>query len=81
MKEYWMCIIGGTNLSNKYKGKGADWPLRQAVRNKYNEIFDTDDVCVSGWGIDEERYKILRNLHLKSTLDLKQMLFDYEHKI
>lgn len=80
MKEYWMCIIGGTDPS-KYKGNGADWPLRQAVRDAYNNIFGDDDVCASGWGIDEERYQILRTLYLKSTLDLKQMLFDYEHKI
>lgn len=73
IKEYWMCIIGGTN-PNEYKGNGADSPLRMAVRDKFNEIFGSDEVCTSGWGIDEERYEILRRLHLKSTEELKELL-------
>lgn len=72
-KRYWMCIIGGTN-PNLYKGNGADFPLRMAVRDKYNEIFGEDEVCASGWGIDEERYNILRTLHSKSTEELKELL-------
>lgn len=72
-KQYWMCIIGSTN-PNKYKGNGADFPLRNAVRDVYNDIFGEDEVCSSGWGIDEERYIILRDLHSKSTEDLKKLL-------
>lgn len=72
-KEYWMCIIGGTD-PNKYKGTGADFPLRMAVRQKFNEIFGSEEVCASGWGIGEERYEILRRLHLKSTDELKKLL-------
>lgn len=72
-KEYWMCIIGG--VTKDKLGWGADWPLRQAVRDKFIEIFDQpDDVCASGWGIDEERYELLRTIHLKSTEELKKML-------
>lgn len=55
-------------------GNGADWPLRQVVRNEFNEIFGEDEVCASGWGIDEERYELLRSLHLKPTQDLTKAL-------
>lgn len=72
-KQYWMCIIGGVDPS-KYEGNGADYPLRQAVREKYYEIFGEDEVCASGWGINEERYHLLRSLHLKSTEELKKLL-------
>ena len=72
-KQYWMCIIGGAN-PDEYKGNGADLPLRMAVRNKFNEIFGEDEVCASGWGIDEERYNLLRQLHSKDTLTLKKLL-------
>lgn len=73
MKQYWMCIIGDVD-PKLYKGNGADGPLRHAVRDKFNEIFGPDNVCSSGWGIDEERYQLLRSLHLKSTLELKTLL-------
>lgn len=76
-KQYWMCIIGGTN-PDLYEGNGADTPLRMAVRNKYYEIFGEDEVCSSGWGVDEERYEVLTRLHLKSTDDLKKLLKNYE---
>lgn len=71
--EYWMAIIGPAD-PNEYKGNGADSPLRRAVRDKFNEIFGEDEVCASGWGIDEERYKVLRELHTKSTSDLIKAL-------
>ena len=71
-KQYWMCIIGG--VPKKDLSWVADGPLRRAVRNKFNEIFGEDEVCASGWGIDEERYKILRTLHTKSTEELKKLL-------
>ena len=72
-KQYWMCIIGGTN-PDKYKGNGADGPLRSVVRNKFNEIFGPDEVCASGWGINEERYELLRSLHLLPTHKLAELL-------
>ena len=72
-KQYWMCIIGPVDL-NKYEGNGADWPLRQSVRDQFNETFGPDEVCASGWGINEERYQLLRSLHLKSTIDLRKLL-------
>ena len=71
-KQYWCCIIGGVPM--KKLGFGADGPLRSAVRNKFNEIFGPDDVCSSGWGIDQERKDILTSLHNKSTEELKKLL-------
>jgi hypothetical protein len=71
-KEYWMCIIGGVDRNSL--PMGSDSPLRMAVREKYFQMFGHDDVCASGWGIDEERYQVLRELHLKSTEELKKLL-------
>lgn len=77
-KEYWMCLIGPIN-PNKYKGNGADFPLRMAVQNEFINMFDEcNEVCASGWGIDEERYEILRNLHILPTMDLKKMLKEHQ---
>jgi len=73
-EQYWMCMIGPAD-PKEYKGNGADSPLRNAVRNTFYDMFDPDDdVCASGWGIDQERYDILRTLHLYSTEDLKSLL-------
>ena len=71
-KQYWMCIIGPVN-PDKYKGNGADLPLRMAVRNTFNEIFGKDEVCASGWGISQERYEALRILHGFSTEKLVEL--------
>lgn len=72
-KQYWLCLIGG--IAPEKIGWGADFPLRMAVREKYGEMFGEDeDVCASGWGIDEERYNILRDLHMLPTADLKTFL-------
>jgi hypothetical protein len=71
-KQYWMCIIGG--VPKEDLGFGVDGPLRMAVRDKFFELFGNDDVCSSGWGIDQERYELLRLLHLKSNDELKKLL-------
>lgn len=70
---YWMCIIGPVKKSEiPY---GGDYPLRQAVRDKFYEMFEPeDDVCASGWGINEERYQVLRSLHCIDTDSLKKLL-------
>ncbi len=71
--QYWMCLIGPVKQNEL--GWGADGAMRSAVRDKFIEVFDKhDDVCASGWGIDEERYQILRTLHVKSTEELKRIL-------
>lgn len=71
-KEYWMCIIGGVP-KNKL-GWGADGPLRMTVRNKFFNLFGDDDVCSSGWGINQERYEVLSSLHMLPTEKLKSIL-------
>jgi len=73
-KQYWMCIIGGVPKKKLDKYDGADSILRQPVRNSFNEFFGEDEVFASGWGIDEERYNLLRELHSKSTQELKKLL-------
>jgi len=69
---YWMCIIGP--VDRKDIPQGGDAILRMPVRDVFNDVFGQDDVCASGWGIDEERYQLLRSLHLLSTSDLKKIL-------
>lgn len=72
-KEYWMCIIGG--VPSGTVPYGGDFPLRQAVRDKFFQMFgEGDEICSSGWGINEERMELLRTLSVKSTDDLKKML-------
>lgn len=73
-KQYWMCIIGGVSKKELNKHYGADSILRQPVRDAFNDVFGEDEVCASGWGIDEERYQILRVLQSKSTEELKKLI-------
>lgn len=71
-KKYWSCIIGG-EVGELLPG--SDFVLRHAVRCAYQELTDeSDEVCSSGWGIDEERYKLLRRLEVLSTDELKELL-------
>jgi hypothetical protein len=70
---YWMCMIGPVKKSEI--PAGGDFPLRMAVRDKFYDMFDPEnDVCSSGWGIDEERYQTLRYLHTMDTQTLKNLI-------
>lgn len=71
-QQYWMCLIGPAN-PDEYKGNGEDFPLRMAVRDKFFEIFGNDDVCASGWGINQARYEALRTLHELPTAKLIEL--------
>lgn len=73
-KQYWFCIIGGVPKKELNKFHGADSILRQPVRTAFNEVFGEDEVCASGWGIDEERYNLLRIFHSKPTAKLRELL-------
>jgi hypothetical protein len=55
-KEYWYCVIGPAN-PDKYKGNGADWPLRRSIEMAYSEFIKKKFTCASGWGVttDQER--------------------------
>jgi predicted dienelactone hydrolase len=70
--KYWSCLIGGEVVELP---SGADLPLRQSVKNAYLQLTgEHDEVCSSGWGIDEERYHVLIELQSLSTFTLKEML-------
>lgn len=71
-KQYWYCLIGG--VSKDKIPSGGDAILRFPVRDAFNEVFGQDEVCASGWGIDEERYNILRKVGMMSTEELKKIL-------
>jgi len=73
---YWMCMIGP--VDRKEIPEGGDSILRMAVRNKFYEVFGEDEVCASGWGIDEKRYQVLRILHLIPTKDLEKFIKQYQ---
>lgn len=73
--HYWMCIIGPVNWNDI--PAGGDLILRMPVRDKFNEVFGEDKICSSGWSVDEERYQLLRILHLLSTSELKKILNQY----
>lgn len=67
-QEYWQCTIGP--LKKKDLGWGADWPLRQTVKDKFEDVFDTTEYdCASGWGITLELDEIMSKIRLLSITD------------
>lgn len=57
--SYWFCLIGPAK--RKDLPHGADFPLRISVRRAFTKMTKHDDkVCSSGWGVSEERFKVLR---------------------
>jgi len=71
-KKYWSCLIGGEIDDLP---QGSDLPLRAAVQEAYYFLVgECDEVCASGWGIDEERYGLLRLLESLPTEELKDIL-------
>ena len=66
-QEYWKCTIGP--VRRKDLGFGADFPLRQAVEDKFENLFDTIEYkCSSGWGITTELDDIMSRIsHLSIT--------------
>ena len=73
-KQYWWAIIGPED-PNKYKGNGADGPFRDSVREAFINMFGhQEDVLASGWGMDQERYDLMRSINLLPTKKLKQLL-------
>lgn len=75
-KNYWSCIIGP--VDNKDLPRGSDATLRGPIREAFNKAFGSDNVCASGWRIDEEKYKLLRKLESLDTLTLKKILKTHE---
>jgi len=71
-KKYWSCLIGGEIGDLP---QGSDFPLRVAVKDAFIDLTgEVDEVCASGWGIDEERYELLRRIELLPTEELKDIL-------
>lgn len=66
-QEYWQCTIGPIKRGDL--GWGSDFPLRQAVKEKFEELFNTTEYeCASGWGITEELNDIISRIgHLSIT--------------
>ncbi len=74
-KRYWSCIIGPIE-KNKIPF-GGDFPMRDAVKNRFFEMFKEDaDICSSGWGLTEEmktRLNIISHLSITSPETLQQI--------
>ena len=67
-QEYWQCTIGPIKRGDL--GWGADFPLRHVVKEKFEEVFDTDNYeCSSGWGITTEFIDIFSRIRLLSITD------------
>jgi hypothetical protein len=66
--EYWNCVIGPVKRSELHHG--ADFPLRWAVREKFEEIVGRDaEVFSSGWGMGEETKSVCSSVGLLSITD------------
>ena len=67
-QEYWQCTIGP--IKRGYIGWGADFPLRQTVKDKFEELFNIVEYkCSSGWGITEELDSIMSRIRCLSITD------------
>jgi hypothetical protein len=64
--EYWTCTIGP--IERKKIGWGADFPLRQAVKEEFENTFDTIEYEISsGFGTTDELkdiYSRISNLNI-----------------
>jgi hypothetical protein len=66
--NYWTCTIGP--IYRKFIPDGGDSPLRQAVQNKFYDMFGLyADFCSSGWGLTEEMNTRLRTISLLPITD------------
>jgi hypothetical protein len=64
--EYWVCQIGPIDRTKV--PFGGDSPLRQAVKNTWESMFDdTEYMCSSGWGTDQELLDLIRSLQFAYT--------------
>ena len=67
--EYWHCIIGPIKRKNlwegfTYKSFGIDKQMRIPVENAFIDLTGKDaNYCYSGWGINEDRKKILNYIN------------------
>jgi len=63
--EYWHCIIGPITRIDLWEGFeqkiwGIDGPMRKYVEAGFKNLTARDaEKCISGWGIDENRMKVI----------------------
>ena len=66
--EWWSCTIGPVKRGSV--PSGGDFPLRIAVKEKFEEMFHTDDYdCSSGWGLTSDVEEVLRQVRNLPSLD------------
>jgi hypothetical protein len=66
--EWWTCTIGP--VKRKQIGWGADFPLRQAVKEEFEKMFDTVEYEISsGWGLTSDVEEVLRQVRNLPSLD------------
>jgi hypothetical protein len=66
--EYWKCVIGPVDRTEV--PWGGDLPLRDAVINRFIEMFGKEPVrCSSGWGLKQEMETRLSIISLLSYTD------------
>ena len=66
--EYWKCIIGP--IKRKELRWGSDFPLRQAVKEEFEKMFDTVEYEISsGWGNTDELKDIYSHIGNLPILD------------
>jgi len=55
-QQYWYCVIGPADPT-QYREIGADFPLRQHVRETFARFFGDElgQTCSSGWGVTKEQ--------------------------
>lgn len=77
--EYWMCIIGPTDRN--HLPEGSDGPMRSGVYSAFANLTGHGaSVIASGWGINPERYELLRTLHVQDTKLLHDALIYIRRK-
>jgi hypothetical protein len=66
--EWWTCTIGP--VKRKQIGWGADFPLRQAIKEEFEKMFDTAEYEISsGWGLTAETNEVLGLIRSLQTND------------
>lgn len=77
--QYWMCIIGPTDRNQL--PDGSDGPMRMGIQDTFRKLTGHyPNTTASGWGIDPERYELLRTLHVQDTKLLHDALIYIRRK-
>lgn len=75
MKQFWYCMIGPVETKDlDYYGGSMDLPYRDAIKSIHKKFFGDHDKCSSGWGISEQKYRIINELVSYPDGELRQVL-------